>query len=1044
MNLPAPNLDDRTWSSLVEEAKRRIAAKCPGWTDFNPSDPGMALVDVMAWMTETVLYRLNRVPDLNYVRFLELIGVRLQPARPARAWIFFSVQPGTNEQALRVIPRGTRLSTKPEGDLPPLTFATCQALHPTSRQIIATGSMYAPSPAAEGRAVVEVSEVHRLTGNSTWENEIFHLGRDRQAGELATVPHRLYLGDSDLAVFGTQTDVKVFVQLAGSAADAIYLQWQAWDGQTWQNVTVDDETDHLQRSGEIRFRDLTALAKATRKQFFPGALPGEAPDAEPPPPACWLRANLIGSAMSGPLRLQRLTRSISSRGCIRPPSAAFYRAPIDSVPASGPGGAPLPPPTWTPVDTSASFTPFGPRPQQGSLFALSSELLKRAGDTILLQFRFEKPFPPKNAHKIAWEYRALNSQWTLLGRSDTSTGSREGGDFEDGTKAFTQDGTVSFRCPDQFDIEGWSGQAGPFIRARVTEYHGAGALVESPATPEFTPLVAKSLLLGVVGNFRPWQTVLAENYSQVKSLPAEGAFTPFEIQPEQDPAFYLCLDGPPDDARGPYSLFLDIVPHPLDVGASELVWARDGLGWNWQPASPALRSYAPQLVWEYVTTDDDDGTVIWQPLRIHQDGTSSLTRPGAVEFLSGADWAESRHFGTKGWWMRVRWQVAEYLRPPRLRRVALNAVEAEQAVGREWLLGSSDGSPNQSFSLEFAILDGPEVWVREDELSKSEIALLRGNAAQKRESKADLATEARIVKEDDGWWVRWEEVRDFHRSAVTGAVLVRHFRADLETGTIFFGDGAHGSIPPAGSRNISLVYRESAGARGNTGRNTITILEKSMPGISAVTNLFPAQGGCDREDLDHARARGPWEITHGDRAVTGQDFEALAQKASALVGKAFCRSVDGEIRVVIVPQDPDPAPRPSQRLVEQVTAYLDERRLINTRLRVESPAYQLIELKAQLVLRSTFEGEFSAVVSEAAQALRAFVHPLTGSDDGAGWEPGRALHKSELYYLLEQLPAVKYVDLLEIRRPGEQPEDRIAIQPYAFPCFLQQMEIERV
>src|SRR6266581_5466929 len=102
MILRAPNLDDRTWDHLVEEAKRRIAAKCPAWTDFNPSDPGMTLVELMAWMTETVLYSLNRVPDLNYVKYLELIGVRLQPARPARTWVFFKVQ-GEDEAALREV-----------------------------------------------------------------------------------------------------------------------------------------------------------------------------------------------------------------------------------------------------------------------------------------------------------------------------------------------------------------------------------------------------------------------------------------------------------------------------------------------------------------------------------------------------------------------------------------------------------------------------------------------------------------------------------------------------------------------------------------------------------------------------------------------------------------------------------------------------------------------------------------------------------------------------------------------------------------------------
>ncbi|HEY5812916.1 MAG TPA: hypothetical protein VIT23_09720, partial [Terrimicrobiaceae bacterium] len=122
MALPAPKLDDRTWEDLVSEAKRRIAAKCPQWTDFNASDPGMMLVELMAWMTETVLYRLNRVPELNYIKFLELIGVRLQPARPAKTWMSFAVQGGIGEEDLKPLPAGTPISTLPQRDKDPVTF----------------------------------------------------------------------------------------------------------------------------------------------------------------------------------------------------------------------------------------------------------------------------------------------------------------------------------------------------------------------------------------------------------------------------------------------------------------------------------------------------------------------------------------------------------------------------------------------------------------------------------------------------------------------------------------------------------------------------------------------------------------------------------------------------------------------------------------------------------------------------------------------------------------------------------------------------------
>ena len=63
MVLPAPNLDDRTFQDIVDEAKRLIPHYTPEWTNHNVSDPGVALIELVAWMSEMVLYRVNQVPD---------------------------------------------------------------------------------------------------------------------------------------------------------------------------------------------------------------------------------------------------------------------------------------------------------------------------------------------------------------------------------------------------------------------------------------------------------------------------------------------------------------------------------------------------------------------------------------------------------------------------------------------------------------------------------------------------------------------------------------------------------------------------------------------------------------------------------------------------------------------------------------------------------------------------------------------------------------------------------------------------------------------
>ena len=73
--IPAPNLDDRTHADIVEEALRLIPQYCPEWTNHNAADPGITLIELFAWMTEMVVYRLNKVTDKNFLAFLDLMGV---------------------------------------------------------------------------------------------------------------------------------------------------------------------------------------------------------------------------------------------------------------------------------------------------------------------------------------------------------------------------------------------------------------------------------------------------------------------------------------------------------------------------------------------------------------------------------------------------------------------------------------------------------------------------------------------------------------------------------------------------------------------------------------------------------------------------------------------------------------------------------------------------------------------------------------------------------------------------------------------------------
>ena len=74
MPLPLPNLDNRTYTDLLEEARSLIPSEYAPWTDQNPTDPGIVLLELFSWLTEMVLYRVDQVTDDNIETFLQLLN----------------------------------------------------------------------------------------------------------------------------------------------------------------------------------------------------------------------------------------------------------------------------------------------------------------------------------------------------------------------------------------------------------------------------------------------------------------------------------------------------------------------------------------------------------------------------------------------------------------------------------------------------------------------------------------------------------------------------------------------------------------------------------------------------------------------------------------------------------------------------------------------------------------------------------------------------------------------------------------------------------
>jgi predicted phage baseplate assembly protein len=122
MSLPTPLLDDRRFQDIVDEAKSRIPRYCQEWTDHNVSDPGVAVIELFAWMTDLLLYRVNQVPDKLYITLLDLIGIQLEPARAARVPVtLYLSAPQPNDLT---IPEGTEVATVRTETSPAIVFTS--------------------------------------------------------------------------------------------------------------------------------------------------------------------------------------------------------------------------------------------------------------------------------------------------------------------------------------------------------------------------------------------------------------------------------------------------------------------------------------------------------------------------------------------------------------------------------------------------------------------------------------------------------------------------------------------------------------------------------------------------------------------------------------------------------------------------------------------------------------------------------------------------------------------------------------------------------
>jgi hypothetical protein len=300
-----PRLDDHTYDSIVAEMRSRISRYTPEWkpvwSDLNDSDPGITMIQVFAWLGEMLGYRMNQVPELNHLKFLQLLGVELRPAEPAEVQITFPMLPA-HPSSTAIVPRGAQVIAETEGGGPPLVFEATQAL-PVLRARLA--ALLAYDGQVEYQPVTEASahsQPFQPFGPTASAGAALLLGFD-DPGPFPAAEFTLY------AWAGTQGRVAPVTCGIGAAPvfPSATVQWTAWTGIDWAPVTqLKDETLAFTRTGAIVLRTPEGLAKTQ--------LPGE------PVPLFWLRGELSAAAYERPpslLALRTNTMTLTQMETVR-------------------------------------------------------------------------------------------------------------------------------------------------------------------------------------------------------------------------------------------------------------------------------------------------------------------------------------------------------------------------------------------------------------------------------------------------------------------------------------------------------------------------------------------------------------------------------------------------------------------------------------------------------------------------------------------------------------------------------------------------------
>lgn len=1007
--MAAPIIDSRDMQSLVEQLKEIYPYYTPEWR-FSPEDPdpGTALFLIFAEMFGETIRRFNRVPDKNYLAFLNLLNLKALSSKPARGYLCFTLSAGTSDPVY--IPEGTQVTANASDGGQPVVFETERDIMLTPAALRAAFNVHGE----EDRIGAVASETLLDIKNPFKKGFTMF---DYQEENLQQ--HVFYLAQQDL--FNVRATALLQIEIVNSLkqfkekaiceklADPAYVEWSYGTEDGWEPF------DHIACWG-----NLLDLEKRRSGQIALRELEGNS--------SRWIRCRVkerlneqLADIDFNNLRLKAKYIDCDEQGGLLPDRVYYNDIEVEA------GGA----------------YPFGEFFALYDNFYIScQEAFSKKGAMITLAFilkHHNKVMNNDNSSAIEWKMIMrksdleeperprvfiLKTGWEYWNGQGWVKLSCAAGAEDIFLHPAAKEKVVTFTCPEDIAETMVGAQENYWIRARVLSIHN----IYVPDGIYQAPWVENiRLQYEYRENSLPVQHCWGYNNLQFRDYTRDlgskdRLVWPFYGLDINQPAFYMGFDQAP--VKGPISIFFS-----LKIRKEEL---EENAG----SRSERIHGVVPEewmLEWEYLQNQGlSDG---WVKLNV-LDETHAFSQSGSLVFAGSPDYAKVSMFGQELYWIRVvnreaKWKHEEYgSRLPRVKGIYINTVgiSQQESIPME-LLDTSSGAIKEEYTLASNPVLSEEIWVDEARsLTDQEKKELReNNYAMVRE----VGDEWGNIRE---FWIRWTAVEDFFSSGPQD----RHYCIDRLAGTINFGNGRNGKIPPlvAGLNTIQVSYKTGGGQRGNLDALEIKQLSRSLAYIDEIFNPEATFGGCDRETHAQVVKRGPQLIKHQNRAVTASDFECLARQASLNIAQVKCLprlkaqgARNGSLILVVLPRGGVNSAEDFSLLRQEVQKYLAERTpvILNKpgSIKIIEPVYLEISVYAVVVIDEL--EAMARVDKEARERLDSFLSSPAGDALGKTWEIGEFPHMSIFYTLLKSVSAVNYVEKVSmtVYRIGDEGSQEI-------------------